>query len=87
MFDREVAIQLIETYPILEIVLQAGVVSTKMVRELLDVDRWFMQEEIYPKLLLSGAIKGVSSSTFRATPDMLTLLAERKYQNGLPEIR
>lgn len=77
MLDKKIIDPILEKYPLLEIVLQAGVVSIKMVREMLGVDRWFMQDEIYPKLILARAVQGVSSSTFKASPEMLAYLKER----------
>ena len=43
---------------------------------MLDIDRYLMQD-IYKKLIQAGAVVGVSSSCFRASPAMLEYLKER----------
>lgn len=75
-FDSEKVENLILKYPELAIALRAGVVSMKMVRELLDVDRYLMLD-IYKELVKAGAVVGVSSSCFRASPMMMEYLKER----------
>lgn len=77
LFDRDKVSKILDTYPQLEIVLSGGMVSKKLCRELLDVDRWLM-DDIYKELLLAGAVKGVSSSTFRAKDDTLELIRQRR---------
>ena len=69
--------EVINKYPELGVVLRAGVVSIKLTREMLDIDRYLMQD-IYKKLIQAGAVVGVSSSCFRASPAMLEYLRERK---------
>lgn len=69
--------EVLTKYPELGVVLRAGVVSIKLTREMLDVDRYLMQD-IYKKLIQAGAVVGVSSSCFRASPAMLEYLKERK---------
>ena len=68
--------EIITKYPELGVVLRAGVVSIKLTREMLDIDRYLMQD-IYKKLIQAGAVIGVSSSCFRASPAMLEYLKER----------
>ena len=53
LFDREKVSKILDTYPKLEIVLSGGMVSKKLCRELLDVDKWLM-DDIYKELLLAG---------------------------------
>lgn len=77
LFDREKVEAIFNKYPQLEIVLSGGMVSRKLCRELLDIDKWLM-DEIYKELILAGAIKGTSSSSFRAKEDTLTLIKERR---------
>lgn len=77
VFDKDKVERVLNNYPQLEIVLSGGMVSKKLCRELLDIDRWQM-EEIYKELIMAGAVKGVSSSTFRAKDDTLTLIRERR---------
>lgn len=76
LFDRTAVSKILDRYPQLEIILSSGMVSKKLCRELLDVDRWLM-DDIYKELLLAGAIKGTSSSSFRAKDDTLELIRER----------
>lgn len=68
--------EIITKYPELGVVLRAGVVSIKLTREMLDIDRYLMQD-IYKKLIQAGAVVGVSSSCFKASPAMLEYLKER----------
>lgn len=74
--DTEIVDKYLRKYPELEIILRAGVVSTKMVREMLDIDRDLMND-IYKDLVRAGAVSGVSSSCFRASSMMLNYLKER----------
>lgn len=77
VFDKEKVNRILDNYPQLEVVLSGGMVSKKLCRELLDIDRWQM-DDIYKELILAGAVKGVSSSTFRAKEDTLLLIRERR---------
>ena len=76
LFDREKVEKILNKYPRLEIVLSGGMVSKKLCRELLDIDKWLM-DDVYKELLLAGAVKGISSSAFRAKDDTLMLIRER----------
>lgn len=77
MFDREKVERILNNYPLLETILASGMVSKKMCRELLDIDKWLM-DDLYKELMLAGAVKGLSSSTFRAKDDTLLLIKERR---------
>lgn len=77
LFDKAKVEKVLDKYPQLEIVLSGGMVSKKLCRELLDIDKWLM-DDIYKELLLAGAIKGISSSSFRAKDDTLILIRERR---------
>ena len=77
LFDRKKVEKILDRYPQLEIVLSSGMVSKKLCRELLDIDKWLM-DELYKDLLLAGAIKGTSSSSFKAKDDTLALIHERR---------
>lgn len=79
LFDRNKVERVLNRYPQLEIILSSGMVSKKLCRELLDIDKWLM-DDLYKDLLLAGAIKGTSSSTFRAKEDTLALIRERRAQ-------
>lgn len=76
-FDKEKVEPILKKYPDLVVALSAGVVSLKMTRELLDIDRYLMND-VYKALMKAGAVTGVSSSCFRATPSMLEYLKTRK---------
>ena len=77
LFDRKKVEKILDKYPQLEIVLSSGMVSKKLCRELLDIDKWLM-DDLYKDLLLAGAIKGTSSSSFKAKDDTLALIRERR---------
>lgn len=77
MFDRAKVERILDNYPLLETILSSGMVSKKMCRELLDIDKWLM-DDLYKELMLAGAVKGLSSSTFRAKEDTLLLIKERR---------
>lgn len=84
ILDRQIVDKLMDKYPQLETALRAGVVSMKMVRELIDVDRWLMQD-IYKQLVLAGAVEGVSSSCFKASKECRVYLQERAIKKGVEE--
>lgn len=79
LFDRKKVEKILDRYPQLEVVLSSGMVSKKLCRELLDIDKWLM-DDLYKDLLLAGAIKGTSSSSFKAKDDTLALIRERRAQ-------
>lgn len=82
MFDEATVCKIVDKYPKLEVALLAGVVSMKMIRELIDVDRWLMQD-IYKQLVMAGAVEGTSSSCFRATKECRVYLQERIVKRGI----
>lgn len=75
MLDTDRLDKLLDKYPKLSLILRSGVISMKMTRRLLDLDKWLM-EDLYAELLESRAVKGVSSGTFRATPTTIAYLEE-----------
>ena len=81
LFDRTKVEKVLNRYPRLEIILSSGMVSKKLCRELLDIDKWLM-DDLYKELLMAGAIKGISSSAFRAKDDTLMLIKERMAKRG-----
>lgn len=76
MLDKAHLDKILERDPKLEIVLRSGVVSMKMARRVLAIDKWAM-EELYQDLIEAQAVKGVSSSNFKATPETLEYLEAR----------
>lgn len=79
MIDTKVVDRYLNKYPTLELILQGGIVSQKMTREILDIDRWLMQD-LYKALLLAGAVKGIASGCFRATEEYLAYTERRNIQ-------
>lgn len=84
MFNKEVVEKYLDKYPQLEISLLSGVVSMKMVRELIGVDRWLMQD-IYKDLMVAGAVRGTSSTYFKASKDCVSYLQERIVAKAVAE--
>lgn len=76
-FDKEKVEKILNRYPTLEVLLLGGMVSKKSCREILDIDKYLM-DDIYNDLMRAGAIKGSSSSMFRAKEDTITLIKERR---------
>jgi hypothetical protein len=82
VFNQAEVSKIVDKYPELEVALLAGVVSMKMIRELIDVDRWLMQD-IYKQLVMAGAVVGTSSSCFKATKECRIYLQERLVKKGV----
>lgn len=80
VFRPEAVEPILTKYPELDVALRAGIVSLKLVRDLLGIDRYLMQD-IYKELIKAGAVVGTSSSCFRASPAMQEYLKERN-SNG-----
>lgn len=81
MLNTDALKKCVDKYPRLSLVLRSGVVSMKMARKLLDIDRWMM-EDLYLELLEAEAVKGVSSSNFRATPSAIEFLEELEMEEA-----
>ena len=80
MLDTKTVDKYIEKYPELYQLLHSGVITQKITRTVLDIDRWLM-EDLYLKLLLAGAVKGYASGSFKATEECLEYLERRNKQN------
>lgn len=76
MLDQERLNKQLNKYPQLNLVLRSGVISCRMARRLLNIDRWMM-EDLYAELLESEAVKGVSSGNFKATQEAIVYLEEK----------
>ena len=76
VFKPEIVEPILKKFPELDVALRAGIVSLKMTRDLLGIDRYLMQD-IYKDLIKAGAVVGVSSSCFRASSAMQEYLKER----------
>ena len=77
MFDQKVVDKWLDKYPKLENFIDAGTISLKMAREILDVDRWFMSD-MFKELLLAGAVTASGSNAWRATKELKDYLKERR---------
>lgn len=77
MLDKKVVDKWLNRFPILENFIDAGTISMKRAREILDIDRYLMKD-IYGELLVAGAIRACSSNTWRATPELKEYLKERR---------
>ena len=73
--------RLLAKYPGLDYILLGGVVSVKLCRTILNIDRWEMQD-LQQDLLKAFCIKGLSNSTFRAVPKVEEYLKEAIEQRG-----
>lgn len=67
-------------YPRLENFIDAGTISLKMAREILDVDRYFMYD-MFKELLVAGAVTASGTNAWRATKELKVYLKERR-RNG-----
>lgn len=77
MFDVKVVEKWLDKYPKLENFIDAGTISLKMAREILEVDRWFMYD-VYLELIQAGAITACGNNSWRATKDLKEYLKERR---------
>ena len=81
MFDKTVVEKWLDKYTKLENFIDAGTISLKMAREILDVDRWFMYD-IFKELLQSGAVTSCGNNSWRATKELKEYLKERRHANN-----
>lgn len=77
--DESVVLKWFGKYPKLETFIGAGTISLKMAREILEVDRWYMND-IYYELVQAGAVTSSGCNGFRATKPMQAFLRERRAQ-------
>lgn len=73
--------QVLDKYPLLNTLLQGGMLSKKSCRTLLNLDKDTFDAEVYYPLLVANSIVGVSSSTFRAKKELVELIHERSKTN------
>ena len=78
--DREALLKLFARYPKLEMFIGAGTIGLKTAREILDIDRWLMQD-IFKELICCGAVKACGNTSWRATEECQQFLAERRQQD------
>lgn len=74
-FNETKAKELLEQYPMLKVALKAGLISRRLCRDILGITKWEM-DDLYTDLVRISAIKVLSSSAFRATEDMMNVIAQ-----------
>lgn len=67
-------------YPKLENFMDAGTISLKMAREILDVDRYFMYD-MFLEFVTAGAVTASGSNSWRATKELKDFLKQRREQS------
>lgn len=75
--DLQIVLKWLERYPDLEKFMDAGTISLKMAREILDVDRYFMYD-MFKELVVAGAVTSSGTNAWRATSELKELLRERR---------
>lgn len=79
MFDASVVKKWINKYPALMYFMDAGTISLKMAREILDVDRYFMYD-MFKEFVVAGAVTASGANAWRATPELKEYLKKRREQ-------
>lgn len=79
MFDVAVVEKWLNKYPKLENFMDAGTISLKMAREILDVDRYFMYD-MFKEFITAGAVTASGSNSWRATKELKEYLKARREQ-------
>lgn len=77
MLDVKIVEKWLEKYPKLENFMDAGTISLKMAREILDVDRYFMYD-MFKEFLVAGAVTSCGNNSWRATKELKEYLKERR---------
>lgn len=67
----------LDRYPDLAKFMDAGTISLKMAREIIDVDRYFMYD-IFKELLVAGAVTSSGNNSWRATPELKEYLRQKR---------
>lgn len=70
----------LDRYPKLENFMDAGTISLKMAREILDVDRYFMYD-MFLEFVTAGAVTASGSNSWRATKELKDFLKQRREQS------
>lgn len=79
MLDEKTVLKWFEKYPKLENFIDAGTISLKMAREILDVDRYFMYD-MFKELVVAGAVSASGNNSWRATAALKEFLKKRREQ-------
>lgn len=75
--NEQIVLKWLERYPDLEKFMDAGTISLKMAREIIDVDRYFMYD-IFKELLVAGAVTSSGTNSWRATKELKDFLKRRR---------
>lgn len=75
--DIKVVEKWLEKYPKLENFMDAGTISLKMAREILDVDRYFMYD-MFKEFITAGAVTASGTNSWRATKELKEYLKDRR---------
>jgi hypothetical protein len=75
--NEQIVLKWLERYPDLEKFMDAGTISLKMAREIIDVDRYFMYD-IFKELLVAGAVTSSGTNSWRATKELKDFLRSRR---------
>lgn len=75
--DTAIVEKWLTRYPKLENFIDAGTISLKMAREILDVDRYFMYD-IFTELVVAKAVTASSTNAWRATRELKEYLKQRR---------
>ncbi len=75
MLDTKVIDKWFARYPKLVYFMDAGTISLKMAREILEVDRYFMHD-MFKEFLVAGAVTASGSNSWRATKELKDYLKE-----------
>lgn len=75
--DTAIVEKWLTRYPKLENFIDAGTISLKMAREILDVDRYFMYD-IFTELVVAKAVTASSTNAWRATKELKEYLKQRR---------
>ena len=75
--DVQVVEKWLTKYPKLENFMDAGTISLKMAREILDVDRYFMYD-MFKEFITAGAVTASGTNSWRATKELKEYLKDRR---------
>ena len=75
--DIQIVEKWLTKYPKLENFMDAGTISLKMAREILDVDRYFMYD-MFKEFITAGAVTASGTNSWRATKELKEYLKERR---------
>ena len=75
--DVKIVEKWLSKYPDLAKFMDAGTISLKMAREILDVDRYFMYD-MFKELLVAGAVTSSGTNSWRATKELKEYLRDRR---------